>query len=436
MEVKEMTIADVLKTPEFYNNLKVVISDLENIRRNAGISANAPLKRHPIDRLPEKGVFEPGQMTVLYASAMDKKLQGYSSSERTFILKVGGEAFNKTMKHLLNKKNENMETKIVKTHTGKIYVDIKNRLEFLTVGDYGKENNIKANFLGLTKEINGVANTEVDMSKKWVATISTQKGCPMKCKFCDVPKYGFYGNVSIKELSYQIETIIKNEEVKQTERFNVHFARMGEPTWNKNVLDFSLILKDLVKKCGLKAKTVHPVISTMLPKANKNLKEYILKWCEIKNEFYNGEAGLQFSINSTDDEQRNELFDGKSLSLHEISELAKELPMPKGRKYTLNFPVTAQIILDAKKLSMLFDKSKFIVKITPIHETNSAIENGFEVSGYSDYDVYRKFEMPLLNEGWDVIVFVPSKEEDSDRITCGNALISYEKKRNNSNGND
>lgn len=436
MEVKEMTISDVLKTPEFYNNLKVVISDLENIRRNAGISANAPLKRHPIDRLQEKGVFEPGQMTVLYASAMDKKLQGYSSSERTFILKVGGEAFNKTMKHLLNKKNENKETKIVKTHTGKIYVDIKNRLEFLTVGDYGKENNIKANFLGLTKEINGVANTEVDLSKKWVATISTQKGCPMKCKFCDVPKYGFYGNVSIKELSYQIETIIKNEEVKQTERFNVHFARMGEPTWNKNVLDFSLILKDLVKKCGLKAKTVHPVISTMLPKANKNLKEYILKWCEIKNEFYNGEAGLQFSINSTDDEQRNELFDGKSLSLHEISELAKELPMPKGRKYTLNFPVTAQTILDAKKLSMLFDKSKFIVKITPIHETNSAIENGFEVSGYSDYDVYRKFEMPLLNEGWDVIVFVPSKEEDSDRITCGNALISYEKKRNNSNGND
>ena len=53
--------------------------------------------------------------------------------------------------------------KIVKTHTGKIYVDIDNRLEFLTVGDYGKENNIKADFLGLTKEINGVANTEVNL---------------------------------------------------------------------------------------------------------------------------------------------------------------------------------------------------------------------------------------------------------------------------------
>ena len=32
---------------------------------------------------------------------------------------------------------------IVKTHTGKIYVDANRKLEFLTVGDYGKENNIK-----------------------------------------------------------------------------------------------------------------------------------------------------------------------------------------------------------------------------------------------------------------------------------------------------
>lgn len=99
------------------------------------------------------------------------------------------------------------------------------------------------------------------------------------------------------------------------------------------------------------------------------------------------EAGLQFSINSTNDEQRRELFDNKSHSLATISEMASRLPMPKGRKYTLNFPVTAQTILDAKELSRLFDKEKFIVKITPIHETASAVENGFEVTGYSDYNV-------------------------------------------------
>lgn len=112
MEVKEMTIADVLKTPAFYNNLKVVISDLENTRRKAGMMADAPLKRHPIDRLQERGVFEPGQMTVLYANAMDKKLQGYSSSKRKFILEVGGEAFNITMKQLVDQEKKDNSTEL------------------------------------------------------------------------------------------------------------------------------------------------------------------------------------------------------------------------------------------------------------------------------------------------------------------------------------
>lgn len=316
--------------------------------------------------------------------------------------------------------------KTILTHTGKIYVDTEHKLEFLTVGDYGKENNIKANFLGLTKEINGVANTEVNLSKKWVATISTQKGCPMNCKFCDVPKFGFYGNASIEDMERQIRTIIENESVRYTERFNVHFARMGEPTWNPDVLAFGIALKGVVRRCGLRADTVHPVVSTMLPRANTKLENFLHVWCSIKNDLYEGEAGLQLSINSTSDKQRLELFDSRSLSLSAISKIADKLPMPKGRKYTLNFPVTAQTILDAKELTSLFDKDKFIVKITPIHETASAIENGFEVTGYSDYNVYRMFEQPLLEEGWDVIVFVPSKEEDSDRITCGNALIAEE----------
>lgn len=106
-----MTIADVLKTPEYYNNLKVVISDLENTRKKAGMIADAPLKRHPIDRLQEKGVFDPGQMAVLYANAMDKKLHGYSSSERQFILQVGGEAFNKTMKQFIDQEKKDNEEK-------------------------------------------------------------------------------------------------------------------------------------------------------------------------------------------------------------------------------------------------------------------------------------------------------------------------------------
>ena len=314
---------------------------------------------------------------------------------------------------------------VIKTHTGKIYVDTERRLEFLTVGDYGKENNIKADFLGLHREINGVANTAVDLTKKWVATISTQKGCPMRCQFCDCPKYGYFGNATVDEMRYEIETILLNEDVRFTDRFNVHFARMGEPTFNPYVLDFALYHLRPTVRNYIEAKTIHPVVSTMLPKNNPHLKPFISGWCDIKNDAYYGEAGLQFSINSTDEQQRDAQFGGMSLDLKQISELAAKLPKPKGRKYTLNFAVTAATILDANRLTELFDKDKFIVKITPIHETNAAVANGFDVTtSYTDYDVYRKFEQPLLAKGWDVIVFVPSKEEDSDRITCGNALIA------------
>lgn len=325
--------------------------------------------------------------------------------------------------------------KIVKTHTGKIFVDEERRLEFLTVGDYGKENNIKADFLGLTKEIHGVQHKDVDLSEKWVATISTQKGCPMKCAFCDCPKYGFYGNATFADLAHQIETIILSEpQVSHTKRFNVHFARMGEPTFNPKVwLYTELYLKEQVLSL-IDADTVHPVVSTMLPRSNENLIPFLREWCRIKNEVYKGEAGLQFSINSTDDKQRDAMFNNMSLPLAAISGIATMLPDPVGRKYTLNFAVTKDTILDAERLDFLFDKDKWIVKLTPIHETHAALENGFDTGDtYTEYDVYKQFEEPLTALGWDVIVFVPSKEEDSDRITCGNALIAGEKDEDTKN---
>lgn len=319
-----------------------------------------------------------------------------------------------------------------KTRTGAIFCDTDKTLEYLYVGDYGKENNIKADFLGLKKEINQVEHHDVDLSDKMVVTISTQKGCPMRCMFCDCPKVNFKGNVTREELIEETEKSIKASGCKYTKRFNLHLARMGEPSFNaRNVLDF--IKEDLreVVNANMEADTIHPVFTTMLPKAmgTQKLTQILKEFCEFKNEEYHGEAGLQLSINSTDEEQRKTLFRNCSLSLKEVSEIAKSLPMPKGRKYTLNFPVTKSTILDPKELTRLFDKEKFIVKITPIHETNEAKSNNIETTeGYYKYDVYRQFEQPLIEEGWDVIVFIPSKEEDEDRITCGNALLSMEKK--------
>lgn len=305
---------------------------------------------------------------------------------------------------------------------------LKKCLEYLYVGDYGKEANIKADFLGLTKEINGVTHKKVDLEDKMVVTISTQKGCPMKCKFCDCPKVGFHGNAKVSDLREEVISAIVRSECRYTKRFNLHLARMGEPSFNWNNIKIYLLcyLRDDVN-VFMDADVIHPVFTTMLPGTlgSKTLKRILGEFCQLKNYEFRGEAGLQLSINSTDEEQRNDLFRGRSLTLQEISEICRDLPMPVGRKYTLNFPVTKDTILDPAVLDKLFDKEKFIVKITPIHETKEAISNGIQTEeGYYTYDVYKQFEQPLVKAGWDVIVFVPSVEEDEDRITCGNALLS------------
>lgn len=313
---------------------------------------------------------------------------------------------------------------ITKTNTGVIVSDSDMELEYLYVGDYGKENNIKADFLGYTKKIDKVIHKPVDITDKLVVTVSTQKGCLETCKFCDCPKYGFKGNVSYFELLSEIVNGLALSKIKHGQRLNVHFARMGEPTWNPAV-------PAVAKDCGIIFskffEEYHPVVSTMLPKDNKRLKEFLLNWCTLNYiDSWKGGVGLQFSINTLDETDRNDMFDNKSLSLQEISELAKELPEPIGRKYTLNFAVTAKCNLDPVLMDKYFDKNKFIVKITPIHATKEAIKNNFTTE--FDFDVYEKFEKPLVDAGWQVIVFIPSAEEDSDRITCGNSLLAIKEK--------
>lgn len=314
---------------------------------------------------------------------------------------------------------------IVNTHTGKIVSDTDLYLEYLYVGDYGKENNIKADFLGYTKRIDKVEHKSVDITDKLVVTVSSQKGCPMNCNFCDCPKLGFHGNASTIELVSEITTGIALSGIKHGERLNIHYARMGEPTFNPNVIKSAKIIFQIIKdsNADISFNTYHPVVSTMMPKSNKNLEKFLHDWVDT-GFIYGGEDGfgLQFSINTLDEEERNKMFRNKSLSLQEISDIIKSLPMPKKRKYTLNFAVTSKCNLDVDLMNKYFNKDKCIVKITPIHETVEAVNEGYEI--VKDFDVYEKFEQPLVKDGWDVIVFVPSKEEDADRITCGNSLIA------------
>lgn len=317
--------------------------------------------------------------------------------------------------------------KNIKVPTGNILIveSDRGKLECLSIGDYGKDVNLKADFMGLSRKIERVEHQNLlPLEEKWVITISTQYGCSMNCKFCDVPKVGKGVNATYEDLKNQIVAGLSlHPEVKRTNRLNVHYARMGEPTWNNSVIDFTRNMrKELYPYIG--RSLIHPVISTMLPKNNNNLEWFLNEWMEIKNYDFRGDAGLQLSINSTSDEERDIMFSGNACSLDKVSEIGKMLDMPKGRKITLNFAV-AEYEINAEKLADLFHPDKFIVKLTPMHKTHRALENDIKTIGdYTTMYPYVHHEEALKKAGFDVLVFIASEYEDLGRITCGNAILS------------
>lgn len=53
-------------------------------------------------------------------------------------------------------------------------------LECLSLGDYGRDHNVKADFLGLDKDLGDVGHAKMlPLEQKWVITIPTQYGCSM-----------------------------------------------------------------------------------------------------------------------------------------------------------------------------------------------------------------------------------------------------------------
>lgn len=306
--------------------------------------------------------------------------------------------------------------KIIEVPTGHILVTkgCKGKLETVSMGDYGKDVN-------LNKDIRVTDDHPLlPLTDKWVVTISTQYGCSMGCQFCDVPRAGKGVNCTLHDLQGQVLQSLKLfPEVTYSNRLNVHYARMGEPTFNPNVLDHARWMKDHIDH----EFNVHPVLTTMLPRSNEWLKTMIHAWSRIKNRVYHGNAGLQLSINSTNEDERKRIFSGNSITLLEASRLMDGIAVV-GRKVVLNFPVCGWEIR-ADVLRQYFEPERFIVKLTPMHKTASSEKFGHETTGdYVSPEPYKKTEQELRDAGFDVLVFIASEDEDHGMITCGNALLA------------
>ena len=317
--------------------------------------------------------------------------------------------------------------KRIKVPTGDILVldGQSGPIEMVCLGDYGKEINLNQD-----KKVDG-SYPFLPLTEKMVITISTQAGCSMGCKFCDVLYVGKGINCTLNDLQQQVLTGLHlHPEVTYSNRLNVHYARMGEPTWNPNVLDHAKWMKEHVDP----EYNVHPVVSTMMPKGNVWLKTFIHAWIRIKNRVYSGNAGLQVSLNGTDEIERNIMFNNNALSIPDIAKIF-DGSIPFGRKFTLNFPV-ANWEIDPDILLRYFNPEHFLCKLTPVHKTACAEKNEIKTGGdYTTSQPYHEVAENLRKAGYEVLVFVASEDEDLGMITCGNAILANRKQpRERNNG--
>lgn len=104
---EDLRVIDVIRMPMFTDYMRVCMTELDK-HRITHLSGKHSLRRTPIDRLIELGEYTPEVLVSLYTDAFEKKLdkERYPAGIRAFIIRIGDEAFYRTMNHLKQTKND------------------------------------------------------------------------------------------------------------------------------------------------------------------------------------------------------------------------------------------------------------------------------------------------------------------------------------------
>jgi len=244
--------------------------------------------------------------------------------------------------------------------------------------------------LGTEVRLTGKTDNKIDINgysidhwkDKWMVGISTQSGCPIRCKFCAVNRLTDrqgWRNLSVDELIQQASyAICKAQELNggldpnQSTLFRILFTRMGEPSLNiDNVCDAIYQLKLTYPKARIQISTIGLTKSI----------ELVDRLIELEHEFGKDWLELQFSIHSTDDKFRRWLQTNAILSNAEINVLAQKWHRAfKDRpwKATLNFALAKDTPFVIDDLKRDFDSKSVFVKVSPINENPVSDENSLE----------------------------------------------------------
>ncbi len=283
---------------------------------------------------------------------------------------------------------------------------------------FGQEN---CAFVYILEDSSGILTEAVESfpegnaTQKYVLILSSLYGCPVKCLFCDASLH-YQGKISSANLLAQIRLLVQqrfNSAFPQTAKFKVQFSRMGEPSFNPDVIK---AIKSILENYG--PETIISV-STIAPLRSEKFFRNLL---QIKKQLNYKKMQLQFSLHSTDETYRNMLIPVKKMDLAALSVLGRNFRLDEtDKKVTLNFALTKNSPVDTNLLLKYFSPQDFLIKITPVNPTCKSAQNGLNTLYQSESDHF-DIEDELRLAGYEVIVSIGNLEENRIGSNCGQYL--------------
>jgi 23S rRNA (adenine2503-C2)-methyltransferase len=262
----------------------------------------------------------------------------------------------------------------------------------------------------------------IPREKKWVAMVSTQFGCCVGCAMCDAGERRFRGNVPAEDLLEQVRRILgahPETDPRSVAMFKLHFARMGEPTFNPGVLE---AIATLAKGGALPG--LVPSISTVGPDCPVSV-DFLEELRRLKDRhFKGGRFQLQFSVHTTDPVQRRALIPIRTWGLERVGAFARRWVRAGDRKVTLNFVSSPDLVVDPGVLAAACRPEDCLVKLTPTHPTQRAARNGLVDDWSRAPERVRERAAAFEAVGFKVIINAPWPSETAGGVSCGQVAAS------------
>ncbi len=252
---------------------------------------------------------------------------------------------------------------------------------------------------------------------KWIVNVSTQYGCPVGCPFCDAG-FRYRGDVSADVMLEQIERVLERHPPElrlQCRKLKVHFARMGEPALNPEVLE---VLEQLPSR--IPSRDLWGCVPTVAPQGAEAWFEGLLA---VKRRHYHGRFQLQFSLNTTCPDHRRTLTPYPHQPMPWVAAYGERFFEAGDRKVVLNFALAAGVPFDPRVVGDHFDPACFAVKLTPLNPTQQGSERGLDtVLSAASPAVMQAAVTQLHALGFDVVVSIGDPREDQVGSNCGQAV--------------